>query len=511
MSSQTDNNKRIAKNSILLYIRMMFVMVVSLFTSRVVLNSLGVTDFGIYNVVGGFVSLFTILSGSFSAAISRFITFELGKKDTKRLALIFSTSMNVQFVISLMVIILSEIIGIWFLNYKMNIPLDRINAANWVLQCSIIIFVINLISVPYNATIIAHENMGAYAVISIIDAFLKLLIAYLLYVSPIDRLVYYSILSVIIAVIIRVTYMVYCRKYNECKYQFSVDRTLLKEMGKFAGWNLMGSSALVINTQGVNLLMNLFFGVITNAARGLATQVDSAVRAFTNSFMTAINPQITKSYAAGDLGYVYLLICRGAKFSAFLFIIFAVPLFLEMPFVLKIWLRSFPEEAIIFSKLALFAVFVDSVLGNSSWAAIMATGDIKKYQVYVSILGIMVFPLTWLLYQIGGSPESTYYVFIIIYSVILFVRLFFVKVQVGMPPVSFLKKVLVPVLPVFIGSLLTASSVQYFLDEGWMRFICVIMISLFVTSILVYTIGLTVSERKKVTSKIRSLFIPMQK
>lgn len=343
-NTQSINNKRIAKNTLLLYFRMILTMLVSLFTSRVVLDSLGEANYGIYNVVGGVVAMFSVLSGSLSGAISRFLTYELGKKNMNRLKLIFSTSVNIQFLMSVIVIVLCEILGVWFTNEKMNIPADRMEAANYVLQCSIITFAINVISVPYNATIIAHEKMSAFAYIGILEVTLKLLVAYLIYISPSDKLMTYATLLLLISIILRMIYGIYCsRHFEEAKYHFVLDKKIFREMSSFAGWNLFGNTAYMLNTQGVNMLINIFFGVTSNAARAIAVQVDTAVQQFVNNFMTALNPQITKSYAAGDLDYMYKLVCRGTKFSFFIMYIFIVPIVLEADTILGIWLKQVPK------------------------------------------------------------------------------------------------------------------------------------------------------------------------
>ena len=330
MPDASSNNKRIAKNTLLLYVRTLFIMLVTLYTSRVVLNTLGVTDYGIYNVVGGVVMMFSVISGSLSSSISRFITYELGHGDFDRLKRIFSTSINIQIGISLVILVLAELFGVWFLNTKMNIPAERLSAANWVLQCSLLSFIINLISVPYNACIIAHERMSAFAYISILEAVLKLAVVYMLLVSPYDKLVTYAILLVIVALLIRLTYGQYCRRhFEESRYQFVYDKPLVKEMTSFAGWSFFGNSAYMLNVQGVDMLINIFFGVTLNAARGVATQVQNAVMQFVNNFAVAVNPQITKSYAAGEREYMNKLVCRGARFSYFLLLIFVVPLVCE--------------------------------------------------------------------------------------------------------------------------------------------------------------------------------------
>lgn len=376
--SQSSNNKRIAQNTLLLYFRTLFTMLISLYTSRVVLNTLGVTDYGIYNVVGGVVAMFSVISSSLSSAVSRFITYEIGRGDFEKLKRIFSTSVNIQIGISLVIIALAETFGLWFLNTKMNIPDGRIGAANWVLQCSLLSFIINLVSVPYNACIIAHERMTAFAYISILEAVLKLVVVYMLLISTYDKLATYAVLLVAVALIVRLAYSFYCRRhFEESHYRFVYDKSLIKEMTGFAGWSFFGNGAYMLNVQGVDMLINIFFGVTLNAARGVASQVQNAVMQFVNNFTVAINPQITKSYAAGDMRYVCKLVCRGARFSYFLLFIFVVPLFCEADYVLKLWLKIVPEYAVMFLRLSLFGTLM-TLLGNSMLTAIMATGNIKN-------------------------------------------------------------------------------------------------------------------------------------
>lgn len=337
MSSTYDNNKRIAKNTLMLYFRMILLMLVTLYTSRVVLNALGVEDYGIYNVVGGVVTMFSIISGSLSSAISRFITFELGKGDMTKLKKVFSTSINIQIGISIVFVLLAESIGLWFLNTQMNIPDGRMYAANWVLHFSVATFVINLISVPYNAAIVAHEHMSTFAYVGIFEAVSRLAVALFLVHSPADRLIFFAAMLVVIGFLVRLIYGIYCKRhFEECSYRFIFDRSLMKEMTSFAGWNFMGSTAYLLNTQGVNMLLNIFFGVTINAARGIAVRVDAAVRQLINNFTTAVNPQITKYYASGDREEMQRLMFRSARFSSYLFFIFAIPIGLEAPIILKI-------------------------------------------------------------------------------------------------------------------------------------------------------------------------------
>lgn len=503
MSQTSDNNKRIAKNTLLLYVRMLFLMVVSLFTSRVILNALGVEDYGIYNVVGGIVAMFTILSGPLTTAISRFITFELGKGDKDKLKTIFTTSINIQLGLSLIIVLIGEIGGIWFLNSQMNIPASRMEAANCILQCSLGIFVLNLLSVPYNAAIIAHEKMGAYAYISILDITLKLVVAYVIMLSPYDRLSSYGILLLLEALVIRVIYGIYSkRKFEECTYHFTRDKGVLKEMVSFAGWNFLGVTAGTLNTQGVNILMNLYFGVGVNAARGIAVQASTAISQFVQSFTTAVNPQITKSYAAGDTTYMHSLVCRSSKFSAFLFLLIAIPLSVEAPMIFQIWLKNPPEYAVMFFRLGLLGILMDSVLANSLMTAIFATGDIKKYQVYVTIWGGLVFPITWIAYKLGATPEATYIIYFIMYCIVLYVRLRVIQQKMQLPMAQYTKVVLVRFVPVAILSLLSPLAVTYVMPTSFLRIIVTTIVSLVMTGIVVYKIGLTAGEREMIVARI---------
>ena len=506
MSNQTsDNNKRIAKNTLLLYVRMLFTMAVSLFTSRVILNTLGVEDYGINNVVGGIVTMFSVLSGSLSSSISRFITFELGKGNIERLKTIFSTGVNIQLGMSVLIIIIAEAVGIWFLNAKMNIPADRMVAANWVFQCAILTFVLNLLSVPYNAAIIAHEKMSAFAYISVLEVTLKLIIVYMLTISPFDRLKTYAVLLLCVGAVIRFIYGYYCKRhFEECTYHLVFDKPVLKEMTGFAGWNFLGNGSYMLNTQGVNILMNLYFGVAVNAARGIATQVDAALKQFVNNFTTAVNPQITKSYAQGDLDYMHKLVCRSAKFSAFLMLFFAIPILLETQSILTIWLKTVPEYAAIFLQLIIISSFVDTVLANSLVTSMFATGNIKRYQIIVTTIGCLVFPFSWIAFQLGFQPEIAYVLYFIIYTVLLGVRLYLLKDMVKLPIMMYVREVLYRVLPVMIICFIIPMMIRYSMQEGWMRLILLCLVSTIVTAVVEYSIGLTKNERKFIVGKINN-------
>lgn len=509
MTNQTSvNNKRIAKNTLLLYVRMLFTMAVSLFTSRVILNTLGVEDYGIYNVVGGIVTMFSVLSGSLSASISRFITFELGKGNFERLKTIFSTGVNIQIGMSVLIIAITEVVGIWFLNTKMNIPTERMLAANWVFQCAIFTFVLNLLSVPYNAAIIAHEKMSAFAYISVIEVTLKLIIVYMLLISPFDRLETYAVLLLLVGAAIRFIYGYYCKRhFEECTYHFVIDKPILKEMTGFAGWNFLGNGAYMLNTQGVNILMNLYFGVAVNAARGIATQVDATLKQFVNNFTTAVNPQITKSYAQGDLDYMHKLVCRSAKFSAFLMMFFAIPIILETQSILTVWLKTVPEYAAVFLQLIIISSFVDTILANSLVTSMFATGNIKRYQVIVTTVGCLVFPFSWIAFKFGYPPEISYILYFIIYTILLGVRLYLLKDMVKLPVMMYVHDVLYRVFPVIGISFILPIIIRFSMQEGWKRLVLLSVVSTIVTAIVEYQIGLTKNERKFIIDRINNNYL----
>lgn len=508
MSQSSDNNKRIAKNTLLLYFRMLFMMAVSLYTSRVILNTLGVEDFGICNVVGGFVTMFSVLSGSLSASISRFITFELGTGNLKRLKTVFSTGVNIQIGMSALVVVLAEAIGIWFLNTKMNIPAERLEAANWVFQCAIVTFVLNLMSVPYNAAIIAHERMSAFAYISVVEVSLKLLIVYMLTVSPFDRLKTYAVLLLCVGAVIRLVYGFYCKRhFEECAYHFVFDKPILREMTGFAGWNFLGNGAYLLNTQGVNILMNMYFGVAVNAARGVATQVDAATKQLVSNFTTAVNPQITKSYAQGDLTYMHKLICRSAKFSAFLMLFVAVPVMLETHAILTIWLKTVPDHAAVFLQWIIISSFVDTVLANCLVTAMFATGDIKRYQIIVTTVGCLVFPLSWIAFALGMEPQMGYIIYLVIYTILLFVRLWLLRDMVKLPVMMYVREVLVKVVTVMATAFAIPSLLCLTLAEGWSRLIAVCAVSVVATAVTEYRLGLSVQERNFITERIYNTMI----
>ena len=502
----SDSNKRIAKNTVYLYLRTILIMLITLYTSRVILNALGVEDYGVYNTIGGTVSMFTILTGALSVAISRYITFELGKKQNtiKRLRIIFSTSIRIQLLLCLLIVILGETIGLWFLNTHLNIPLERMNAANWVWQCCLISFIVSLISVPYNALIIAHEQMNVYAVISILDAALKLGICYMLVISPWDKLSTYAVLLVIVATIIQFTYAIYSRiHFVECKFVAEKDEKLTKEMLGFAGFSFLNNAANILNSQGLNLLINIFFGVIFNAARGIASQVEGAILLLVNNLTVAVNPQITKSYAAGDYNRVYVLVCRGTKYAFFLMLLFAIPVYFETDFILMKWLKTVPENTSLFLRLSLIGSMI-KMLGNTGYTACMATGRIKNYSIWITTVGIMAFPLTWIVFTLGAPAEYAYYVFIGVYIVVEIVRLILMKQMIQFPIRMFLNEVVSKIVLVTPVAVILPFILIQKMEVGWLRLFAMLAVCTVSTLAVIWFIGISKDERQYFLKAIKN-------
>ena len=498
MANTSTNNKRIAKNTLMLYFRMLFLMVVSLYTSRVVLNALGVEDFGIYNVVGGVVAMFSMLSGSLSAAITRFITYELGTGNRENLKKIFSSAVTIQIGLAIVIILLAEAAGIWFLNVKMNIPETRMTAANWVFQFSILTFAINLISVPYNASIIAHERMSAFAYISILEALGKLAIAYLITVSPIDRLIFYALLMCAVAILIRLVFGYYCKKhFEECTYHFLWDKDLLQRMFSFAGWNFIGASAGVLRTQGINILLNIYFDPTVNAARGIAVQVNNAVSSFSTNFLMAVNPQIIKSYSRQDIERAYMLAMCGARFSFLLLSVISLPIICETEYILKLWLKIVPDYSVVFVRLTLILTVVE-VISMPLVTLQQATGKIRNYQIVVGTLHMVNFPVSFIFLQFGFKPETVYFVAISLAFISLYARLYMLKQIVDISIIRFNKDVVFRSIIVVLLMALSLSLVEKYVHN----FFASIILSLFIAAIWSIAVGLKKQELIYVYSKI---------
>lgn len=488
-------NKQIARNTLLLYARMILTMAVSLYTSKIVLEILGVEDYGTYNVVGGIVSTLGFFIGAMSAASQRFLAYELGRRDMIRLRKTFNASLSVHIFLAIVVLILAETVGLWFVDNYLVIPDESMEAARWVYQFSIFSFLISIVQVPYNAAIVSHERMNIYAYFSILEVVLKLAIVFLLAWIAFDKLKLYAILTFSVTFLISMLYRIYVRKnFDESRFLFVRDRKLYRVLISYSGWNLFGSLAAIAKGQGINILLNLFFGPVVNAAQGIASQIQGAVQSFVGNFQVAVNPQIIKSFAADEKEYMTKLIFKSAKFSFFLVFFLSLPVILEINTILKIWLDIVPEHTNSFTVLILIVALIDCISGPLM-TAIQATGKIKVYQITVGTLLILILPISYLFFKMGYSPETIFYVSIVIAIVALCSRLYITVRLLNISLSSFIREVLFKGGIVVVFSLLPLVFLRSAMSEDIVRFFVLIPSSLFWTATVIYFGGLETNER----------------
>lgn len=496
MSSKTSDSKRLAKNTLLLYLRTLLVMAISLYTSRVILARLGVEDYGIYDIVGGFVGMLGVISGTLVATSQRYLNFELGKAEGANPRKVFGASMIIHIGLSLFLLLLFETLGLWLLNTYLKIPGGRLIAANWVYQCSILAFLVNILSTPYTAIIIAHEKMSAFAYISLVDVILKLIVVYFLYISPYDRLVVYAIMLLMIALFDRFLYSIYCRRhFPESSFTFVKDKALYKEMFGFAGMNFLGAFASVLSNHGMNVLLNIFFGVTINAARGISTQVQNAVVKFVNDFMTAINPQITKEYASGNIEKSKDLCFKGSKFSYFIMFLLALPIIVRAPYILRLWLKVYPDYAVLFVRLSLI-LSLCVLLSKALVTEILATGNLKRTALWIGGIRLLTIPIAYFVFVFGYGPEYSYVVLIGIEIMSVFVRLKILEhLTNSLFILPFLNIVLsrVALVTLTAGALIYSSNKVFAQDFLGLLSFC--FVSIVLSSIVILLLGLTQSER----------------
>lgn len=503
MLTQTENNKRLAKNTLLLYGRMLLTVGISFYSTRLILANLGIDNYGIYNVIGGFVSMFYMVTSTMTQAVSRFLTFELGTGNKKKLQQTFSTSINILLLLSLVVVLLAETVGLWFVNYKLNISPNRMNAANWIYQFSVLSFVCEMISVPYSASVISHEKMGAFALVTILKVLLTLGIALMLSISPIDKLVFYGILVLLVSISIQLMYWIYCRKhFHECKYSSHIDKNIFKNMFGFAGWNFLTTCASMLSSQGVSILLNMHFGTAINVARGVASQVNGTVGAFSKNFTTALNPQITKSYAAQEIEYTKVLVCKGAKFSYLLLFFVALPCILEIHFLLSQWLKEVPPYAGVFVQLSLIYSLVEVLLGSSETLN-RASGKIKNFQILVSITQLLILVFSYLIISVTKNPIWTVAITNIFYLLIFIPRVIINKPLINITFTYYFKKVLGGILIMSILSIIISLIPVYYLQEGWSRLIIVGIVSTISIIVFSYLFVLTKGEKLKILNFVQ--------
>lgn len=482
-----------------LYIRMFLITGVTLYTSREVLNLLGVSDYGIYNLVAGIVAMVGFFNSAMATATQRYLSFDIGNNDIHKLSKTFSISLTIHFGIAILVLLLAETIGLWYVNCKMVLPEDRLYAANIIYQFSVFSFFVKIIQVPYNALIIARERMKVFAFVSILEAILKLGAVFLLFSFGTDKLILYGFLSFIVVLLIRVIYQIYCRKkFVESKFKLQYDKTYFKELLIYSGWNLFGNLAAVARGQGNNLVLNLFFGTIINAAYGVTMQVQSALRVFVNNFQLAANPQIIKSYAQNDLQRTYRLIFQSSKFSFFLTLLIILPIWYNIEFILNIWLIQVPKYTNDFIRLLLMVMLIDSMSG-SLMTGVQATGKIKWYQIIVGTLVFLNLPISYFLLKVFFFPPTIVFKVMIVVSVItLFFRLYFLKKTLYFPVFHYFKKVLTPIILVFsltITVLFYVFSLIH-VENLWINFILRTLLIVAINISVVTLLGLTKSEKK---------------
>lgn len=505
MTNSSSNNQRIAKNTLLLYVRMLFMMAVSLYTSRVVLNTLGVEDFGIYNVVGGFVTMFTFINSAMASATQRYLNYELGAGNHNRLRTVFCTSVNLHALISIVIFILAETVGLWFLYTQLTIPANRFIAAVWVYQFAILSTIVMMMSVPYNAAIIAHEKMGAFAYISVLEVTLKLLIVYLLVISNFDKLKLYAVLMFSIQLLIRFIYSSYCnRQFKETKYKWVWNKALFKEMTGFAGWNMFGNLAAVAFTQGVNVLLNIFFGPAVNAARGVAVQVQNAIKGFCTNFQVAVNPQIVKSYATNDFPYMHKLIFTSSKFSFYLLWFLSLPVLFEAHQILTWWLKLVPAHTTDFVRLMLLISMVEA-MANPLIEGSLATGRIRKYQLVVGTLLLLIVPCSYFALKLGIPAEGVFIVHLSLAIIAHIARMWMSRSLIHLSMRLYAVKVILPISLVSVASLILPAIILVNMQESFIRFICVGMSCVLSVSVTIYGIGLTSRERLFAMDKLRKI------
>lgn len=505
--SFTPDHARVMRNTALLYFRMALMMCINLYTSRVVLQVLGVEDYGIFYVVWGLAYILNFINSSMTATTQRFLTFEHGTGNKQRLHEVFITSVHIHFIISLFLILLSETGGVWFLTEKMVIPDGRQTAAMWCFQLSIVTAVAEVMSCPYQSVIIAREKMSAFAYISIFDAFLKLAIVGMLLLAGYDRLIVYAILYTCEKLLIRLVYNLYCtRHFAESRYKWFYDKDLFRRMSSFAGWSMLGNLAYVLYTQGLNMLLNVFFGPIANAAHAAAGQARNAISQFSRNFQVAINPQITKSYASRQLEEMHLLIFRGSRLTFCLLLMLCLPLMVEAPMVLNLWLKEVPKGTADFLRLLLVVLIVQQ-MGSPLIAAVSATGKIKKYQIITGGIMMTVVPAAYLVLKMGGVPWSAFVVYLLISAIAYITTLFIVLPQIHMDVKDYSLNVLRPCSLVLILSLITPFVMKQLTDSGIIYSLLTVAITVTSTGVLCYKIGIDKGMRihikKKMLSKIK--------
>lgn len=504
MSDTSANNKRIAKNTVYLYVRMLFSMAISLYTSRVVLDKLGVEDFGVYNVVAGFVGMLGFFSSSLANVTQRFLTIELGRNDFVRARQIFNQHLLLYIGLILLVLIIGETLGLYFVKSQLVIPEGRLNAALWAYHFALLSLVFTLLGIVYNSAIIAHEDMKVYSYVGIIEGVAKLAIAFIISITSFDRLIFYAFLLFVVVAVIQTYYGVFChRRYSECSYMWYWNRKTVGETASFISWNFVGTIIYMLKDQGLNILLNIFCGPVVNAARAISYQVNSAISNFNNNFVTSVQPQIVKSYASGDFAYMNKLFFNMSRYSLLLMWALCFPVMLYMDFLLGLWLKEVPTDTGIFT----IWILIDSILAtmtNAPWIITMATGCLKKYVLYCNSVLLLIFPISYIALFLGTAPVSVFIIIVIVRIIQILGILFYTNRQIHYGLKTYCSSVVLPVVVVVLISLPLGWGVNYVL--GALPFVSIILIFL-LTAAVIWLLGITASERslalRFISDKIR--------
>lgn len=505
MSDPKSDNARIAKNTILLYIRMVFILCVSLYTSRVVLNALGIEDFGIYNVVGGVISMFSFICSAMSATSQRYLSYEIGRNNITQLGIVFNCTVLVHLILSFAVLLLGETLGLWFVMTQLVIPEERFHAAVFVYHISIITAIVSFMSVPFNADIIAHEKMSAFAYISIFEILLKLLIALLITIAPIDKLIFYASALLISQVLVIICYISFARKYfTETHSRFIVNVPLLKKMCSFAGWSFIGNLAGMLYSQGINILLNVFFGPVVNAARGIAIQIQGALQQFVGNFQMAINPQITKNFASNNFEQMHSLMFRSARFSFCLLFIPALPVLLEIEYILHIWLGQVPSSTALFARI-MICISLTYTIANPCLIANQATGHVKRYQIWVTSLILMILPISYISLKLRAPAYSVFIIQLLLELIAMIPRMLILRKDIKLPIRLYLSNMYIPIFGVIAVSIIIPYITHKVMTYGFYRFIVVSVVSVLSTIFSTLYIAMKSNERHFIYSKLETL------
>lgn len=498
------NNKRIVVNAIYLYVRMIVVMAVTFYTSRVVLHALGETDYGIYNVVGGIITMLAFLNSALSASTSRFLTYYLGLGDETSLKRTFSATLNLHILLSIIIIIIGETIGLWFFYHQLNIPEDRIQAAFWVYQFSIINACISFIIVPYNASIISHENMSIYAYVGLFEAFSQLAVAFCITYSSIDKLILYAALLVASKCIILVFYLIFANlRYSECKFQLYYEKKIYSQLLSYGVWDLFGGLATAAQGQGISILLNIFFGPIVNAARAIAIQLQSGAMTFINNVMVAFRPQVIKNYACHNISEMFTLTYRAAKISYVLMLAITIPLCFEIDSVLKLWLGpDIPEGTSLFSILILLTTQIESI-HSAFLMPYHAVGKIKLGNSLCGTIMILSLPISYLVLKFGASPVSSFIVVLIINFICQILSWGILHKYINFSYKELYFKVYHPCIILSFVSLLTPYIITSHIDSGLIRLAITFIVSDLILLIISWFVILNKEERSIFTNFIK--------